>query len=63
MTMDVAAALEAVVVIGPDVVIPTHYDWDILFYHRPADVAGFAAGVKSLGGRCFALEPGESCEI
>jgi L-ascorbate metabolism protein UlaG (beta-lactamase superfamily) len=62
MTMDVAAALEAVAVMEPDVVIPTHYDWDILFYHRPADVARFAAGVRSLGSRCLPLERGECCE-
>jgi L-ascorbate metabolism protein UlaG (beta-lactamase superfamily) len=63
MTMDVDAALRTVVAIEPEVVIPTHYDWDILFYHRSAEVAHFAAGVRSLGCRCLPLEPGESIEI
>ncbi|NIV28598.1 MAG: hypothetical protein GWN58_03500 [Anaerolineae bacterium] len=63
MTMDEDAALRAVATIEPQVVIPTHYDWDILFYHRPAEVARFAAGVRSLGCRCFLLEPGESVEV
>jgi L-ascorbate metabolism protein UlaG (beta-lactamase superfamily) len=60
MTMDIDAALRAVATTKPEVVIPTHYDWHILFYHRSADVARFAAGVRSLGCRCFPLEPGES---
>jgi L-ascorbate metabolism protein UlaG (beta-lactamase superfamily) len=60
MTMDVDAALRAVMAIKPGVVIPTHYDWDILLYHRSAEVARFDAGVRSLGCRCFPMEPGKS---
>ena len=63
MTMDVDAALRAVGAIEPEVVIPTHYAWDILFYHRSAEVARFAAGVRGLGCRCFPLELGESVEV
>lgn len=63
MTMDVDAALRAVATIEPQVVIPTHYDWDILFYHRPTEVSRFAAGVRSLGRQCFPLKPGESVEV
>jgi L-ascorbate metabolism protein UlaG (beta-lactamase superfamily) len=63
MTMDVDAALRAVAIIGPELVIPTHFDWHILFYHRPAEVARFGAGVRSLGCRCFPLEPGGSIEM
>lgn len=62
MTMDVNAALRAVMAIEPEVTIPTHYDWDILFYHRPAEVERFAAGVRSFGRKCFPLESGESIE-
>jgi L-ascorbate metabolism protein UlaG (beta-lactamase superfamily) len=63
MTMDVDAALRAVAAIEPELVIPTHFNWHILFYHRPADVARFAAGVRSLGCRCLPLEPGESIRV
>ena len=49
MTMDVEAALRAVEAIAPRVVVPVHHNWDILFYHRPADVDGFVAGVRELG--------------
>ena len=63
MTMDEDTALQAVATIEPRVVIPTHYDWDILFYHRSAEVARFAAGARSLGCQCFPLEPGERIDI
>jgi len=63
MTIDVDAALQAVTAIEPELVIPTHYDWDILFYHRSAEVARFAAGVRSFGHQCFPLKPGESVVV
>jgi L-ascorbate metabolism protein UlaG (beta-lactamase superfamily) len=63
MTMDVDSALQAVAAIEPAVVIPVHYNWDILFYHRPADVERFAAEVRASGRRCFPLQPGESVEV
>ena len=63
MTMDVDQALQAVVAIEPEIVIPMHHNWDILFYHRPADVERFAAEVRTQGRQCFPLEPGESVEI
>jgi L-ascorbate metabolism protein UlaG (beta-lactamase superfamily) len=63
MTMDEDTALRAVATIEPQVVIPTHYDWDILIYHRSAEVARFAAGARSLDCQCFPLEPGESTDI
>jgi L-ascorbate metabolism protein UlaG (beta-lactamase superfamily) len=63
MTMDVDDALRAVAEIEPQVVIPVHYDWDILFYHRPADVARFAAAVRAGGRLCVRLKPGESAEV
>ena len=63
MTMDVEQALRAVAMIDPEVVIPMHYDWDILFYHRPADVERFAAAVEAEGRRCLPLKPGESVEV
>lgn len=63
MTMDVDDALRAVAAIEPDVVIPTHYDWDILFYHRPADVERFVAAVRESGRQCLRLRPGASAEI
>ncbi|MBC8254868.1 MAG: MBL fold metallo-hydrolase [Ardenticatenia bacterium] len=63
MTMDVDEALRAVAVIEPEVVIPVHYNWDVLFYHRPADVERFAAEVRAGGRRCCPLKPGESAEV
>lgn len=63
MTMDVDAALQAVAAIAPEVVIPTHYDWDILFYHRPANAERFAATLRVGGHQCFLLKPGEDVEI
>ena len=63
MTMDVDGALRAVAAIEPEVVIPMHYNWDILFYHRPADVERFAAEVQAGGRRCIPLKPGESIEL
>jgi len=63
MTMNAEQALRAVVVIEPEVVIPVHYNWDVLLYHRPADVERFTAEVRVGGHRCFPLEPGESTEI
>jgi L-ascorbate metabolism protein UlaG (beta-lactamase superfamily) len=63
MTMDVDEALQAVAVIEPRVVIPMHYNWHLLFYHRPADVSRFAAGVRELGSECIVLDRGESYAI
>lgn len=63
MTMDVDAALRAVATIEPEVTIPTHYNWHILFYHRSAEVERFVAGVRLLGRQCFPLEPGRSVEV
>jgi L-ascorbate metabolism protein UlaG (beta-lactamase superfamily) len=63
MTMDVDDALRAVEVIAPKSVIPMHHNWDILFYHRPADVTRFADGARALGCQRFPLERGESVEL
>ena len=63
MTMGVDAALRAVAAIEPKMVIPMHYNWDILFYHRQAEVERFAAGVRAFGCQCLPLEPGESVEV
>ena len=63
MTMDVDAALRAVAAIAPEAVIPVHYNWDVLFYHRPADVERFATEVRGRGCQCFPLKPGESAEV
>jgi L-ascorbate metabolism protein UlaG (beta-lactamase superfamily) len=63
MTMDVDDALRAVEAIEPKTVIPMHHGWDILFYHRPADVTRFADGARALGCCCFAPRPGESVEL
>jgi L-ascorbate metabolism protein UlaG (beta-lactamase superfamily) len=63
MTMDVEDALKAVTAIEPDVVIPVHYNWHILFYRHSVDVDWFAAGVRQLGPTCLILEPGETVKI
>jgi L-ascorbate metabolism protein UlaG (beta-lactamase superfamily) len=63
MTMDVDTALRAVATIEPELVIPTHYNWYILFYHRQAAVERFAAGVRAFGCQCLPLELGESVEV
>jgi len=63
MTMGVDDALRAVAAIEPEVVMPVHYNWDILFCHRPADVERFAAEVRAGGRRCFPLKPGKSAEV
>ena len=63
MTMDVDDALRAVAAIEPQVVIPVHYHWHILFYRHPADVERFAAEVRAVGRRCFPLKPGEGVEL
>ena len=63
MTMDVDDALRAVAAIEPQVVIPVHYHWHILFYRHPADVERFAAEVRAVGRRCFPLRPGEGVEL
>ena len=63
MTMDVDDALRAVAAIEPQVVIPVHYRWHILFYRHPADVERFAGEVRAGGRRCFPLKPGEGVEI
>ena len=63
MTMDVDGAIKAIEGIVPEVVIPVHYNWDFLFYHRPADGERFAAEVSARGHRCCLLKPGESVEL
>ena len=60
MTMDEDQALQAVRSIKPRVVIPIHYNWDILLYHRPADIDRFIEGVEQLGCRCLPLSRGET---
>ena len=63
MTMNVDQALRAVAAIRPQVVIPVHYHWHVLFYRHPADVERFAAGVRRRGSLCFPLQAGESAEV
>lgn len=63
MTMDVKAALCAVEVIAPRMVIPVHHNWDILFYHRPADVDGFVAGARQLGCEPLPLARGQTLQF
>jgi L-ascorbate metabolism protein UlaG (beta-lactamase superfamily) len=63
MTMDVEAALQAVEVITPQMVIPVHHNWDILFYHRPADVDGFVARARELGCEPVPLARGQTLEV
>jgi L-ascorbate metabolism protein UlaG (beta-lactamase superfamily) len=63
MTMDVEAALRAVEVIAPRAVIPIHHNWDILFYHRPADVEGFVARVQELDCEPIPLARGQTLEF
>jgi len=63
MTMGVDEALRAVAAIEPEIVIPTHHNWHILFYRHPADVERFAAEVQAEGRRCYPLEPGENMEM
>jgi L-ascorbate metabolism protein UlaG (beta-lactamase superfamily) len=63
MTMNVDDALRVVAAIEPEIVIPMHHNWDILCYHRPADVERFAVEVRVKGCQCFPLKPGESAEI
>lgn len=40
MTMDVEEPLRAAAIIEPQMVIPVHYNWHILFYRRGAQGAG-----------------------
>ena len=63
MTMDVEAALRAAEVIAPQMVIPMHHNWDILFYHRPADVDGFVASARGLGCEPVPLARGQTLEL
>ena len=63
MTMDVEAALRAVEVIAPRVVVPVHHNWDILFYRRPADVDGFVTGARDLGCEPVPLARGQAVEF
>jgi L-ascorbate metabolism protein UlaG (beta-lactamase superfamily) len=63
MTMDVDEALKAVELIEPDIVIPMHFDWQILFYRSPVDVKRFAAEVDRMGSMCLTLNPGETAEL
>lgn len=63
MTMDVKAALRAVEVITPQVVIPVHYNWDILFYHHSADVDGFVTSTRDLGCEPIPLARGQTMEF
>jgi L-ascorbate metabolism protein UlaG (beta-lactamase superfamily) len=60
MTMDVEDALKAVQLIEPEIVIPVHHNWDILFYHRPTDVERFTSLLHGSGRRCIPLKVGES---
>jgi L-ascorbate metabolism protein UlaG (beta-lactamase superfamily) len=63
MTMGVDDALRAVAAIEPAVGIPVHYNWDIIFYHRPAEVKSFATAVRVEGRQCLPLRPGEDTEV
>jgi len=63
MTMDVDQALRAVAAIEPEVVIPVHYNWRILFYRHPANVERFTAEVRRRGRRCLPLKRRESVEV
>lgn len=61
-TMDVDQALEAVKIIQPDLVIPTHYNMPALFNRNygPADDDEFKREVEKLGSRCQIMASGES---
>ena len=64
-TMDVAEALEAVELIRPKAVIPTHYNMKAFFRtdYGPADTDAFRKGVEKLGGRCLLMGRGETIQI
>lgn len=61
-TMDELEALEAVQIMRPGLVIPTHYNCPGLFSRKlnPADDKGFKKEVERLGIRCEILGKGES---
>lgn len=63
MTMDVPEALAAISAIEPKTVIPMHYNWDILGYHRATDIRRFEEGVESMGIPPIVLEPGQSASV
>ncbi len=63
MTMDVDQALQAVELIRPQIAIPVHHNWHILFYHRPADVERFAKELRQMGMACLPLQRGETTEL
>jgi L-ascorbate metabolism protein UlaG (beta-lactamase superfamily) len=61
-TMDEVEALEAVRIIKPGLVIPTHYNCPMLFSKRgnPAHASWFKAEVEQLGFECCILGKGGS---
>ena len=64
-TMDVDDALQAVERIGPDIVIPTHYNVPFLWKKRiaVADDQEFKAGVEALGKKCCVLGAGDAVTV
>ena len=64
-TMDNPAALKAIQVIQPDLVIPCHYNCAFLWRRiaNPNDDRAFKAAVEQLGIRCEIMNPGGALEI
>jgi L-ascorbate metabolism protein UlaG (beta-lactamase superfamily) len=64
-TMDEIAALQAVALIKPKLVIPCHYNCPAFFTNKynHADAEMFKSEVEKLGSECVILKSGESVEI
>jgi L-ascorbate metabolism protein UlaG (beta-lactamase superfamily) len=63
MTMDIDDAPRAMASIDLEACDPVHSDWDIQFYHRPANATRLRAAVRAGGRQCVRPKPGESAEI
>jgi len=64
-TMDVEAAVQAVSIMRPRLVIPCHYNCPGLFTktYNPADDKLFKSEVEKAGSRCIILGTGDSIEL
>ena len=63
-TMDEQAALKAVEMIRPKLVIPAHYNCGLLFSKalRHTDAAWFKEAVEKTGVPCVPMEPGQALD-
>jgi L-ascorbate metabolism protein UlaG (beta-lactamase superfamily) len=63
MTMNVEEAIAAIEEIKPKSIVPVHYDWHIIVYHRKTDLGKLEAAMEKMSIGYYNIPPGQQMEM